>query len=147
MEEDRGRLFSDHVVVDRDDVNLRNSQSLENSLELGSEHDEISVDDRLVLCPGERCPGVDPHRAADLVAVHANLPADRHPVDAILQVAPDSQDRRDVAESNRGRGSGLQVPVDDPGRMRLGETPSERDSELPGRVVKISRGSPSQEAA
>src|SRR2546427_3156474 len=71
------RLLVRHVVVDRDDVDVRVPQRLEDVLELILEHCEVAIDDSGSLAPRECRPGADPHRLPDLGAVHGCLAPER----------------------------------------------------------------------
>src|SRR5438094_8142186 len=57
VQEHDARLLVRHVVVDRDDVDVRVTQRLEDVLELILEHREVTIDHRGSLAPRERRPG------------------------------------------------------------------------------------------
>src|SRR5262249_27042691 len=49
VEEDDSRLLARHVLVDRDDVDARTTELLQNGLQLGFDHREVTVDERLLV--------------------------------------------------------------------------------------------------
>src|SRR5262245_8397568 len=101
MEEQDPRLLAGHVLMNGHDVDAGAPQGLEHSLELGLQHCEVSVDDRLVVAPGEGGPRVDAHRAAHRLAVHPGLAADGDLVDAILELAARAEDCVDLLRVER----------------------------------------------
>src|SRR5262245_46302552 len=61
VQEHVARRLANHVVVNRHDVDVRGTQGLEHSLHFAFEHGEVTIDDRKLLAPRERGPGIDPH--------------------------------------------------------------------------------------
>src|SRR2546425_12318832 len=86
-------LLVRHVVVDRDDVDVRVTQRLEDVLELVLEHREVAIDHRGSLTPRERRPGVHAHRLPDLGAVHGRLAAEGALRDPVLRLRGGTADR------------------------------------------------------
>src|SRR5262249_28895946 len=97
------RLLVGHVVVDRDDVDVRVTEGLEDILEFVLEHREVAVDDGRLLASSERRPGVHPHRLPDLGAVHGRLAAEGELRDAVLRLCGSSEDRLKGLRVNRAR--------------------------------------------
>src|SRR5438093_3401929 len=87
------RLLVRHVVVDRDDVDVRVAQRLEHVLELVLEHREVAIDHRGFLAPREGRPGVHAHRLPDLGAVHRRLAAEGELRDPVLRLRGGAEDR------------------------------------------------------
>src|SRR5262249_10926223 len=101
VEEEDARLLARHVVVDGDDGDAGAAEGLEHALQLGLAHGEVAVDYRAIVGAGEGGPGVDAHRAADLMAVHTRDARDRHLVDAVLEVALVAEDGLDLLRVER----------------------------------------------
>src|SRR2546427_391148 len=87
------RLLVRHVVVDRDDVDVRVTQRLEDILQLVFEHREVAIDHRGSLAPRERRPGVHAHRLPHLGAVHGRLAAEGELRDPVLRLRRRTEDR------------------------------------------------------
>src|SRR5262245_61486028 len=87
------RLLMCHVVVDRDDVDVRTAQRLENILKLVLEHREVAIDDGRLLASSERRPGVHAHGLPDLRPVHRRPAAKGELGDAVLHLGGSSKDR------------------------------------------------------
>src|SRR5437870_6839340 len=86
-------LLVRHVVVDRDDVDVRVTQRLEDVLELVLEHREVAIDHRGSLAPRECCPGVHAHRLPDPGAAHGRLAAEGGLRDPVLRLRGGTENR------------------------------------------------------
>src|SRR5262249_1921826 len=92
VREVEGGLLADHVVVQRDDVDVRLAQRPQHWLHFLCRHDEVPINGCQVVAAGESRPGRQPHRAAHLDAVHASLGADRYFDHAGLRIALVAED-------------------------------------------------------
>jgi hypothetical protein len=112
VEEQDARLFPRHVLVNRDDLDVRAAQRLEHRLQLRLEHREIAIHDGLVVASCEGGPGVDAHRVAHCLAMHLRLASDRNLVDAALEIAGRSEHCVDLLGIERALG-GIDLCVRD----------------------------------
>src|SRR6266849_8762879 len=85
-------LLVRHVIVDRDNVDVRMTQRLEDVLELVLEHREVAIDHRGSLAPRECRPGVHPHRLPDFGAMHGCLAAEGELRDPVLRLCGRTED-------------------------------------------------------
>ena len=92
VQEHNSGLLSDHMLMDCDDVDTRRAQSLQNILKLCFTHREITVDDSLVVTPGERAPGVHSHLIANRDIVHPRRSADYEFVHPIFVLTLEAED-------------------------------------------------------
>src|SRR5438105_8927609 len=87
VQEEHPRLLVRHVLVDGDDVDAAGAQRLEHLLQLALDHGEVAIDNRAIVGPGERGPGVHAHRIAHRLAGHLDLAPDGDLVDALVHLA------------------------------------------------------------
>src|SRR2546423_382427 len=66
VREGERRLLADHVIVQGDDVYAGLSEGTQHGLPFRPGHDEIAIDDRVLLPARERGPRRQAHRPADL---------------------------------------------------------------------------------
>ena len=92
MEKHDPRLLVRHVLMNRDDGDLVFDERFQNRLQFIFGHGEIAIDDRVVVRPGERGPGVNPDFFADLHPAHLRLPADRELHHPVLHLALHGED-------------------------------------------------------
>src|SRR5690242_17628254 len=64
VEEEDPRLLADHVVVNRDDMDLARAERLQDGLELVLGDREVAIHDGVVVRARERSPRVHAHRLA-----------------------------------------------------------------------------------
>src|SRR5262249_49417344 len=103
MQKHDARLLVRHVVVDRDDIDVRVTERLEDVLELVLEHGEVAIDHGRTLAPPEGRPGIHAHRLPDLRAVHRRLAAEGELRDAVLRLRGSSEDRLEGFRVDRAR--------------------------------------------
>src|SRR5216684_1699321 len=65
------RLFPDHMLMDRNDVDSGLAQSFQNVLKLGLVHREIAINYRLVVTSGKCAPRVHAHLVPDRDIMHS----------------------------------------------------------------------------
>src|SRR5215471_16334413 len=64
------------MIVDRNDIDTRGAQRLQNRLKLWLQHHEVAIDHRLLIAPDKSCPGIDTHRVSNLMSTHLSRAPD-----------------------------------------------------------------------
>lgn len=97
MQEQVARLLVGHVLVNRDDVDVRSAHGLQHWLQLARQHREVAVNDGLLIGAGKTSPSVDAHFLADLRTMHRGRSADgdlEHAIAALALLAEEGFERR-----------------------------------------------------
>ena len=76
MEKDDARGFRFYMIVDRNDIDTRGAQRLQNRLKLCLQHHEVAIHHSLLIAPNKGGPGVDTHRISNLMSAHFGRAAD-----------------------------------------------------------------------
>ena len=108
MEKHDARFFVRHVLMNRHDVDLVFKQGSQDELQLIFCHCEVTINNGVVVAPGERCPRVYAHVFADLYAVHCCRSAERELDHSVLRFSLRSKDfvqGRAVIELFSGNGA------------------------------------------